>query len=454
MNLPNPPISASTGSHAIVIGAGMGGLAAAAALAGSFERVTVLERDVLRPDPVPRAGAPQSTQVHGLLGGGLRALCALLPGFERDLALAGATRIRMGLDDCVEIPGCEPFPRRDLGMAAYTLTRPLLELTLRGRVRRLPNVTMRGESRVLEIVAGDDGAVVGVRCRGAGGAEQVLSADLVIDASARGLLTAALLEATGWPEVERTVIGIDLHYVSTTFEIPQGRRDWKIVLMFPEGQSDTRAGFLLPVEGNRWMVAIGERHAPPPAPDEASFRELRARAQDADDPRGDRVGPAGRQDRSLRAAGELAAALRAAGRLPARAAADRRRDLPLQPDLWPGHERGREGGLDPARPAARAARGAGSARRPRRGLHRRGAAGDRGGLGDVGGAGFRPSADAAACGRRGSRRSCRGRSRSTGSRCAIAEVHRRLTAVHHLIEPPSVLQAPDFMRRVELAMAA
>jgi glycine/D-amino acid oxidase-like deaminating enzyme len=36
--------------HAVVIGAGIAGLTAAAALAGHFERVTVLERDALPDD--------------------------------------------------------------------------------------------------------------------------------------------------------------------------------------------------------------------------------------------------------------------------------------------------------------------------------------------------------------------------------------------------------------------
>jgi 2-polyprenyl-6-methoxyphenol hydroxylase-like FAD-dependent oxidoreductase len=267
-------MAASSGRHAIVIGAGMGGLAAAAALAPHFEHVSVLERDGLRSDTSPRLGAPQSSQLHGLLGGGLRALCTLLPGFDRDLAGAGAVPIRFGLDDRVEIPGCELFPRRDLGCHGYTLTRPLLELTARERVRRLPNVSLREQCGVREIVAADDGSVTGVRCHGIGGPDEVLPADLVVDASARGSLTPALLQATAWPEVERTEIGIDLHYASTTFEIPEGRRDWKVVMTFPDGQSDTKTGYLLPVEGNRWMAAVGERHAAPPSPDEASFREL------------------------------------------------------------------------------------------------------------------------------------------------------------------------------------
>jgi glycine/D-amino acid oxidase-like deaminating enzyme len=44
---------ARCGQHAIVVGAGMGGLAAAAALARHFEQVTVLERDQLASEASP-----------------------------------------------------------------------------------------------------------------------------------------------------------------------------------------------------------------------------------------------------------------------------------------------------------------------------------------------------------------------------------------------------------------
>jgi 2-polyprenyl-6-methoxyphenol hydroxylase-like FAD-dependent oxidoreductase len=270
----NWPRPASCGRHAIVIGAGMAGLAATAALADHFQKVTVLDRDSLPSDGRPRPGVPQSSQLHGLLAGGLQALCALLPGFAQDLSRAGAVRLRFGLDDCMEVPGCGPFPRRELGLEGYALTRPLLELTARERVRQLPNVRLREQCRVREIVAADDGSVTGVRCQGVSSADEILPADLVVDASARGLLTEALLEATGWPEVERTVIGIDMHYATTTFEIPEGRRDWKLVMTYPDGQSDTKTGYLIPVGGNRWMSTVGERHRPAPPSDEAGFREL------------------------------------------------------------------------------------------------------------------------------------------------------------------------------------
>jgi glycine/D-amino acid oxidase-like deaminating enzyme len=53
-----------------VIGAGVGGLAAAAAVSDYFEDVIVLERDELPDQIMPRAGTPQARHAHALLGGG------------------------------------------------------------------------------------------------------------------------------------------------------------------------------------------------------------------------------------------------------------------------------------------------------------------------------------------------------------------------------------------------
>ncbi len=64
------------GQQAVVIGAGIAGLAAARALSDSFERVVLLERDTLAAEAMPRIGVPQGKQPHALLVGGLRALTA------------------------------------------------------------------------------------------------------------------------------------------------------------------------------------------------------------------------------------------------------------------------------------------------------------------------------------------------------------------------------------------
>ena len=58
--MPNPILK-----QAVVIGAGMGGLAAAKAVAPHFEKVIVFERDALPDAPAPRPGTPQARHSTG-----------------------------------------------------------------------------------------------------------------------------------------------------------------------------------------------------------------------------------------------------------------------------------------------------------------------------------------------------------------------------------------------------
>src|SRR5215469_18733130 len=132
--------SSLIGKRAVVVGAGMAGLPAARALADHFEQVVVLERDTLPVDASHRAGTPQARHTHALLGGGQRALDDLFPGFEEDLAGAGAVPFRVGLDLRFETPGFDPFPQRDLGWDAYAMSRPLIEATVRRPVRQHANI--------------------------------------------------------------------------------------------------------------------------------------------------------------------------------------------------------------------------------------------------------------------------------------------------------------------------
>ena len=99
------------GKRAIVIGAGVSGLTAAQALADHFKDVIVLERDQLPSGAIPRPGAPQGKQAHGLLGGSIKALEDLFPGFARDLVQAGAVPVNPGFEGLLEYPGLDPFPR-------------------------------------------------------------------------------------------------------------------------------------------------------------------------------------------------------------------------------------------------------------------------------------------------------------------------------------------------------
>jgi 2-polyprenyl-6-methoxyphenol hydroxylase-like FAD-dependent oxidoreductase len=265
--------SALIGKQAVVIGAGMGGLAAAGALADHFEQVVVLERDTLPSAPAHRAGTPQARHVHGLLSSGQRALSELFPGFERDLARAGAVPLNPGLDLRVERPGYDPFPQRDLGCLSYAASRPTIESVVRRRVEGLANITLRPGCRVTDLLASPNReAVTGVRCENDSGASETVAADLVVDASGRGALTLALLQSIGRPPPEETTIGIDLSYSTCVFTIPDDApTEWKGVLTFAQAPHNRRGGIVLPLEGNRWMATLGGRHGDVPPGDAEGF---------------------------------------------------------------------------------------------------------------------------------------------------------------------------------------
>ena len=256
------PMSTLIGKQAVVIGAGMGGLSAARAVTDYFEQVVVVERDTLPADPIHRVGTPQAQHVHGLLSGGLNALRALFPNIEQDLVRADAIPLRAGLDTRVERPGFNPFLQRDLGWVSYSMSRPLLEHTVRRQLEGYPNISLRQRCRAENVlVTSDGGRVRAVECENLDGTIEVLPADMVIDASGRGNVTLALLKRTGRPLPEETIIGIDCHYTTALIPIPPtAPADWKGVFTFPDAPASNCGALMLPIEGNRWIVTFGGRH--------------------------------------------------------------------------------------------------------------------------------------------------------------------------------------------------
>jgi 2-polyprenyl-6-methoxyphenol hydroxylase-like FAD-dependent oxidoreductase len=260
-------------NRAVVIGAGVGGLVAARALANHFKQVVVLERDILPRDAKSRPGAAQGRHTHVLLGGGLRALCKLFPEFDQDLAEAGAVRLSAGLDLLVETPGYDPFPQRDFDLVTYSASRPLIELTIRKRLEHDRNILVLEGCRVGSIVMTPDGArIAAVTYETKDGKGETLAADLVIDASGRGAVTLDLLQATGRSLPEETVIGINCQYATATFAIPDNAPvNYKGVMHLPSAPESSRAATLFPIEGNRWIVSLTARHGDQPPGDYEGF---------------------------------------------------------------------------------------------------------------------------------------------------------------------------------------
>jgi 2-polyprenyl-6-methoxyphenol hydroxylase-like FAD-dependent oxidoreductase len=254
------------GVQAVVIGAGIAGIAAARVLADWFETVVLLERDFLPDTPTYRMGTPQARHPHVLLLGGQRALEELFPALDTDFLAAGGVALRVNEDLREELPDGRPIPQRDFGLTCFALTRPRLEYVLRRRLAEQPNIIIQDGTRVVDILAEPTGRrIKAVRCEGVkDNRSQMLPADLVVDASGRGQLTVTYLKATGRPFQQTE---IDIEYSTAVLDIPDDvSRDWKALVTHNKAPRLSRRAVLLPIEGNRWlMTALGYRDDHPPA---------------------------------------------------------------------------------------------------------------------------------------------------------------------------------------------
>jgi 2-polyprenyl-6-methoxyphenol hydroxylase-like FAD-dependent oxidoreductase len=255
------------GQRSVVVGAGMGGLSAARVLADYFDEVIILDRDELPDDAIPRPCVPQGKHPHVLLGGGLKALENLFPGFGHELILAGAEPMEPGVDMLLEVPGQDVWPRIKLSWPTYSMSRPLIERTLRRQIERIRNVRVRPGCRVLNIVSEPHVlAATGIRYETPDGNRKTLESDLVVDASGNGSLTVQFLKTTDDrrpPAV--TSIGVNTRYASALFEHVDIANDYKGVFTFPDAPEQSRGGLIVPAENHQHQVVlIGRGNDIPP----------------------------------------------------------------------------------------------------------------------------------------------------------------------------------------------
>ncbi|HEX4812600.1 MAG TPA: FAD-dependent monooxygenase [Nonomuraea sp.] len=245
--------------HAVVIGASVAGLLAAAALSPIAERVTVLDRDELPGQDVHRRGTAQSRHAHGLLARGLEVMERLLPGLTAELTARGA----FGGDlqaDCRWINEGRRLARAPGGMPGLLVSRLLLEGQIRRRVSALPGVDVIGGRQVFGL-AHDGDRVTGVRLVPG----ETIAADLVVDASGRGSRLPSWLARLGFPAPEEERVQIDLTYTTRVFRRQATDLDGDPVVIMAATRAAPRAGVALAMEGDRWIVTIGGYgDAPPP----------------------------------------------------------------------------------------------------------------------------------------------------------------------------------------------
>lgn len=255
------------GERAVVLGASMAGLLAARVLADAYGEVVIVERDELPATWANRRGVPQGRHVHTLLQSGSQGLDELFPGLLQDLVRGGAPRI----DDLsrlfFSIGGHVLSQEPRVAEPAYQASRPYLEGKVRARVRELANVTIVEGTDVTGLVADPESAgVVGARVRGRrpNSAEELLPADLVVDAMGRAARTPAWLEDLGYERAPEERLAVDVMYSSQAVSLRPGALSESLVLVGPVPGRPTGMA-LFAYESGTWIVtAIGYGgHHPP-----------------------------------------------------------------------------------------------------------------------------------------------------------------------------------------------
>jgi 2-polyprenyl-6-methoxyphenol hydroxylase-like FAD-dependent oxidoreductase len=261
------------GDRAVVLGAGMAGLLTARVLAGSYGQVTVIDRDELPDTPRHRRGVPHGRHLHALAARGQQTLEELFPGLTVELVANGAPAGNLLTDARLYLSG-HRLRQADTGLVLLCASRPFLERHIRARLRALPNLVFLDRCDVVGLATTPDGGrVTGARVlrRADGSAEEVLAADLVVDATGRGSRIPAWLDALGYPRPEREQVRIGLGYATRTYRLPAAALDGDLAVLQAATPQHPRTGAIQALEGNRWMLTLAGILGDHPPTDPAGF---------------------------------------------------------------------------------------------------------------------------------------------------------------------------------------
>ena len=254
-----PMFAQASKDHAVVIGASIAGLLAARVLSDYFRRVTLIERDRLPTDSENRKGVPQGRHLHLLQVKGEQIMRQLFPGLDVDLAEAGAVRVDLCNDLLWYQYGGYKI-RHSSDIRSLCMSRPLLEFCVRRRVLAIKNLTCLEQCSVRSLVVNESRSqVIGVNIRRQteGSPEEILEADLVVDASGRSSKTPQWLEMLGYAQPAETAIKIGISYTTCLYRQNfESLPNAKAIYIPPVPPVGKRGGGLFPIEGNRWIVTL------------------------------------------------------------------------------------------------------------------------------------------------------------------------------------------------------
>lgn len=263
----------SSRNHAIVLGGSLGGLMTARVLSKHFDKVTIIEKDIVNRQPESRKGQPQTRHLHGLLPAGFNVMKQYFPDLGEALEKSGAN-----VNDFANTMVWKTYggyrKAFNMDLQAVLMSRPLLEHLIRERVLALPNVELLDNTAVKNILkTPDNQRVTGVLIEPKGNENaQSLEADLVIDVTGRTSRSAQWLTEMGYEAPPTNEVKVNVGYATRIFmRDPQHPLSKSWMLYTPQAPVETRFGGLFPVEGDRWVLSVGGWHGDSAPIDEESF---------------------------------------------------------------------------------------------------------------------------------------------------------------------------------------
>jgi 2-polyprenyl-6-methoxyphenol hydroxylase-like FAD-dependent oxidoreductase len=234
--------------------------------------VLVVERDELTEDASERPGVPQGGQPHVLLHRGLLAIEGLLPGLRQELIAAGGIPMDTGELAWLSPDGWLPTDRPIFEIVS--ISRPLLELTVRRRVSALPGIQLRTGARVSGIQPLDGRWEIRTTAARSGGLasepEETVTADLVVDASGRSSRLPHWLSEIDIAVPEPTIVEAQLGYATRRYR-SRDSSPLDVGILIAATPESERGALALPVENGEWLVGaagFGDRR---PGRDVAEF---------------------------------------------------------------------------------------------------------------------------------------------------------------------------------------
>jgi 2-polyprenyl-6-methoxyphenol hydroxylase-like FAD-dependent oxidoreductase len=244
------------GSHAVVIGAGIGGLCAAEVLSEFYETVTVVERDNLPEGPTARAGVAQGRHVHVVLARAARALDQIYPGLIRSFMEQGVPHGDVQIVGRAYLEG-HRLARGRSGLQGFNLRRPHLEHEMRMRLITRSSVRINTSTTVTGIIPSAEGlTVAGVQLRDRDELTQNLDADLVVDASGRGSQLPKWLSDIGYPSPPEQRLRIDVAYTSLEFSVPAAQTAGVTGIGISATRANPRGGAMIKLGDDLWLVSL------------------------------------------------------------------------------------------------------------------------------------------------------------------------------------------------------